>query len=143
MDDILKIVFAIAVLGHGVAHLVATFYLGRQAAGRPRPDVPTVRFMGSDARPPELSALIALVFWIPATLGFILAVPAMLDLFLGQLPWSSMLIGAAVISTIGVVLAGFRWPGGEQRLRPLHVLLSVGMNLIILVTQLFLAWPEA
>ena len=143
MDDIARIVFAIAVLGHGVAHLVASTNLGRQAVGAPKPDVPETRVLGLGDRPTTLSALVALVFWVPATIGFIAAVPAMMDLLFGDLPWSTMLIVAAVVSTVGVALAGFRWPGGEQRLRPLHVFLALGMNVIILVTQLLLSWPEA
>ena len=143
MDDIARIVFAIAVLGHGVAHLAATFNLGRQAAGAPKPDVPEVRIVALDDRPAALSALVALVLWVPATIGFIVAVPAMMDLLWGDLPWSTMLVAAALISIVGVALAGFRWPGGEQRLRPLHVFLALGMDVIILVTQLLLSWPEA
>lgn len=143
MDDIARIVFAIAVLGHGVAHLAATFNLGRQAAGTPKPDVPGVRIVGLDDRSAASSALVALVLWVPATIGFIVAVPAMMDLLFGDLPWSTMLVAAALISIVGVALAGFRWPGGEQRLRPLHVFLALGMDVIILVTQLLLSWPEA
>ena len=43
MDDILKIVFAVATLGHGLAHLAATFNLGRQVGGTAKDNVITVR----------------------------------------------------------------------------------------------------
>jgi hypothetical protein len=42
MEDIVKIVFAIAVFGHGVAHLAVTFNLGGQLIGNPTEGVPEV-----------------------------------------------------------------------------------------------------
>ncbi len=89
------------------------------------------------------AAALALVFWLPATIGFFAAVPAMLDLLFGQLAWSAVLVVAAVISSAGIVLFGGIWPGGEARLRALHIFLALGMNAIILVTQLLLGWPES
>ena len=143
MEDILRIVFAIAVLGHGAAHGVATVNLGRQLAGRPKADVLEVRTPILPNASAAVSAALGLVFWLPATVGFIVAVPAMLDLFLTDLPWSAILVASALISTGGIALFTGLWPGGEVRLRVLHVLLAVGMNVIILVTQLVLDWPAA
>ena len=141
MEDILRIVFAIAVLGHGVAHLAATFNLGRQAVGAPKKGALEVRTPIMRNASAAAAAALGLVFWLPATVGFIIAVPAMMDLFLSDLPWSSILVASALISTGGIALFSGIWPGGEVRLRVLHVSLAVGMNLIILVTQLVLGWP--
>ena len=143
MEDILKVVFAIAVLGHGVAHLAATFNLGRQAVGSPKEGVLEVRTPVLRNASAAASAALGLVFWLPATLGFIVAVPAMMDLFLTDLPWSSILVASALISTGGIALFSFVWPGGEVRLRAFHVFLVVGMNLIVFATQLVLDWPAA
>lgn len=143
MEDILEIVFAIAVLGHGAAHAAASFDLGRQVVGKPRQGVLEVRTPILPNLSAAASAALGLVLWLPATVGFILAVPAMMELLLTDLPWSSILVTSAVISTAGVGLFVGVWPGGEARLRALHVLLAVGMNLIILVTQLVLGWPAA
>ncbi|MGD8486907.1 MAG: hypothetical protein PVH07_09750 [Chloroflexota bacterium] len=143
MDDILTVIFAIAVLGHGAAHAVATVNLGRQVAGRPGEGVITVRTPLLPNLSDAASAGLAFVFWLPASLGFIVAVPAMLNLFLDDLPWSATLVAAALISIGGIALFTGIWPGGEARLRVLHVALAVGMDLIIIVTQLVLGWPAA
>ena len=82
-----------------------------------------------------------MAFWLPATIGFLVAVPAMLELLFGELDWSMVLVAAAVISSAGLALFGGIWPGGEARLRALHLFLALGMNAIILVTQLVLGWP--
>ena len=68
---------------------------------------------------------------------------SMLGLVLGDWPWSTLMVVAALDSTVGIVLFGGIWPGGEARLRVLHVLLAMGMNAIILVTQLVLGWPAS
>ena len=143
MDDILKIVFTVAVLGHGLAHLVASVNLGRQLAGAPKPGVPEALTPILGDRPASASAALGLVFFVPATLLFAVAAPAMAGLFLTDLPWSALLVAGALISIGGVALFTGRWPGGEARLRALHVFLAVGFDVVILVTQLALGWPEA
>lgn len=142
MDDILKIAFAIATLGHGVAHLVASVYLGRQVGGKMRDDAIAVRTWLLPNLSPPSSAALAMVFWLPASIGFIGAVPLMLGFIAADAPWSAILVGSAVLSAAGIALFGGVWPGGEARLRPLHVFLALGWDAVLLVSQLFLAWPE-
>ena len=143
MEDILEIVFAIAVLGHGLAHAVATINLGRQIGGTVKDGALTVRSPLLPDLSVRAAAALAMAFWLPATIGFFVAVPAMLDLFLGDLAWSAVLAVAALISSAGIALFAGTWPGGEARLRALHIVLALGMNAIILVTQLVLGWPES
>ena len=104
MEDILTIVFAIAVLGHGLAHAAASFNLGRQLVGRPRKGALEARTPLLASRSAAASAALGLVFWLPATVGFVIAAPAMMDLCLTDLPWSSMLVAAALISIGGMAL---------------------------------------
>ena len=141
MEDILRIVFAIAVLGHGMAHLVATLNLGRQLAGKPKEGTPEVRTPILRDASATVSGALGLVFWLPATIGFIVAAPAVADLVLAGMPWSAILVASALVSTVGVALFGGIWPGGEPRLRVLHVFLALSMNAITLVTQLVMGWP--
>ena len=143
MDDILRIVFAIAVLGHGLAHLVASLNLGRQLAGTPKADVPEARSPILGDRSPSASAALGLVFFVPATILFAVAAPAMAGLFLADLAWPSLLVAGALASIAGVAILAGRWPGGEARLRPLHVSLAIGFDLVILATQLVVGWPKA
>ena len=139
MDDVLTIVFAIAVLGHGVAHAVATVNLGRQAAGAGNEGAHTVRSRLLPNLSPAAAAALAMAFWLPATIGFIVAVPMMLDIVVADGPWSAMLVGSAILSAAGIGLLGGIWPGGEARLRLLHVFLALSMDAIVVVTQLVLA----
>ncbi len=83
-----------------------------------------------------------MAFWLPASVGFLVAAVSMQGIVLGTWPWSAIMVAAALISSAGVVLFSARWPGGEPRLRPLHIFLALGMNAIILVTQL-LGWPAS
>ncbi len=142
-DDILKLVFGIAVLGHGLAHAVACVNLGRQIGGASREGTLTVRSWLLPNLSPPASALLAMVFWLPATIGFIVAVPLMFGLLIEDAPWSAILAGSAFLSAIGIGLFSGIWPGGEARLRPLHVFLALGMDAILLITQLLLVWPSA
>jgi hypothetical protein len=141
MDDILTLVFAIAVLGHGVAHLVATVNLGRQAAGSGKVEALSVRSWLLPSLSPTTSAAIAILFWLPAAIGFSAAVPLMFGLPTADAPWSAILVGSALLSAAGIGVFSGIWPGGEARLRPLHVFLALGMDAILLVTQL-LGWPK-
>ena len=143
MDDILKIVFAVATLGHGLAHLAATFNLGRQVGGTTKDNVITVRTWLLPNLSPVHAAALAMAFWLPATIGFIAAVPLMFGFPTADAPWSAVLVGSAILSAVGIGLFSGIWPGGETRLRPLHVFLALGMDAILLITQLFLGWPAA
>ena len=141
IDDILAVVFAIALIGHGIAHAVATAYLFGQAGGQVKDEADPVRTWLLPNRSERAAAALAIVLWLPATVGFLVAAPAMLDLFFGDLPWSAILVGAALLSAAGLALFRGVWPGGERRLRPLHVFLALGMDAAILVTQLILGGP--
>jgi hypothetical protein len=143
VDDVLTIIFAIALLGHGVAHAVATSHLFGQLGGRIREAALPVRSWLLPYLSLRAAAGLAIVFWLPASVGFLLGAPAVLDLVLGDLPWSAMIVAAAVLSAVGIGLFSAIWPGGERRLRPLHIFLALAMDAIILVSQLVLGWPES
>jgi hypothetical protein len=142
LDGILTVVFAIMLTGHGVAHAVASFHLVGQIGGRVKADaLPVGSWLLPNLRPRGAAAL-ALAFWLPASVGFLLSVLPMLDIALASWPWQSIIVASAVLSTLGIAVFTGIWPGGEARLRSLHVGLAMSMNILILVTQLFLGWPD-
>ena len=143
MNDIVTIVFAVALVGHGAAHGVAALNLVRQIGGTVKDEALEVRSWLLPGMSPATAATVALTLWLPASLGFILAAVSMLGIVLAALPWSATMVAAALLSTAGIGLFGGIWPGGERRLRALHILLALGMDAIILVTQLLLGWPPA
>jgi hypothetical protein len=142
LDGILTIVFAIMLAGHGLAHAVASFWLVRQIGGQVKDDALPVRTWLAPDLQPRWAAAFALAFWLPATVGFLLGVLPMLGIALETWPWQSIIVASGVLSTMGIVVFTAIWPGGEARLRSLHVGLAMVMNILIFITQLFLGWPD-
>ena len=141
-DDIATIVFAIMLFGHGIAHAVASVNLVGQLGGRVKAGALEVRSWLLPSLSPRTAAALALVFWLPASVGFLVAFPALLDIAIGDWLWQAIVVLASLLSTAGIGLFTAIWPGGEARLRYLHVFLALAMNSIILVTQLVLGWPD-
>ena len=142
IDDILTIVFAIMLAGHGLAHVVASLNLVGQIGGRVKADALPVRSWLLQDLQPRGAAVLALALWLPASVGFLLSVLPMLDIVLESWPWQSIIVASAVLSTMGIAVFTGIWPGGETRLRSLHVGLAMSMNILVFVTQLLLGWPD-
>jgi len=74
------------------------------------------------------------VFWVLSVIGFLAALLGFLGVLVPASSWRSLAVGTAVISLIGLALFGHNW-------EPLNRFGALGMNLAILVTQLWLRWP--
>jgi hypothetical protein len=138
---VLRIIIAVALTGHAIAHANALLALVRQATG----DVPTTSVVTSWLLP-DLSATtaaaLAIPFWLISTIGFAAAAATVWGVLGSGWAWREVAIGAAVVSTLGIVLFSAIWPGGEIGLRALHIALALAMNAAILGSQLLLHWPS-
>lgn len=111
--------------------------------------VVAVALTGHAIRPlllPDLGAtggaLLAIPFWLLSAAGFLAVAAAVWGIVPSRWPWREVAMGAAVASTLGVVLFSAMWPGGEPGLRVLHIGLALGTKAAILGSQLVLHWPD-
>ncbi|NDJ53009.1 MAG: hypothetical protein GYB68_08005 [Chloroflexi bacterium] len=87
-------------------------------------------------------ALLALGFWIIATIGFVVAALNFMGLVLAPDAWRSIAVAAALISISGIVLFSGIWPGSNSTGHSLlNTTVAMVMNLVILVTQWVIQWP--
>jgi len=88
---------------------------------------------------PSLSArdskTLAISFWIVSLTGFLAAVLSFLGILLPEDFWRQLSIGSAIISTIGIALFLGTWP-------TFNTLAALGVNMFVLITQLWLDWPS-
>jgi urea transporter len=74
------------------------------------------------------------IFWVLSVLGFIAALLGFLGVLIPTEWWRNLAVGTAVISLLGLVLFGHNW-GALNRYG------AYGMNIAVLITQLWLRWP--
>lgn len=138
---VIKVIIVVALAAHGLAHAIALSGLVQQVGGTVSGSALTVRSwllpdLGSSA-----AAALAVPFWLLATVGFFAAAVSFWGIAAPDWPWRQIAVGAALVSTAGIVLFSAIWPGGEEGLRVVHIGAAMAMNLAVLVTQLLLHWP--
>ena len=117
---LIRVLIAGALLVHGVGHTLGFF-------------VPT----GSKLFPnlsEQNARTISSVFWVLSAVGFIAALLGFMGILVPTEWWRGIAVGTAIISMIGLVLFSHNW-GALNRYG------AWGMNIAILVTQLWLRWP--
>jgi hypothetical protein len=77
---------------------------------------------------------ISSIFWIISTVGFLAACLGFLGVLVPASLWRPLTVGSAVVSLLGLILFWNTWPA-------FNTLGAVGMNIAVLVTQLWLHWP--
>ena len=138
----IRIVIFIALLAHGIAHMNAIIALISQGLSGPSSAVVTVQSWLFPSFSPNLSALLALPFWVISGLGFLAAAASFWGIFLPALAWRRVALMSAIISSIGIVLFSAIWPGTPNDLRLLiHPFAAMFMNIAVIATQLLLHWP--
>lgn len=138
----IKILITAGLLLHGVAHGRAFFCLAATAAGGGSSIWIPVRSWLFPKASKQASAGIAAVFWLLATIGFVVASLGFWGfLFPGEY-WRQLSLVAAVISTLGTILFSGIWPGApDTRLSTLDTIISLVVNVAIFVALLALDWP--
>lgn len=80
------------------------------------------------------SRMISSIFWILAALGFLAALLGFLGVLVPSGLWRPLAVGAALVSILGIVLFWNTWP-------VFNTIGALGMNLVVLFTQLWFHWP--
>jgi len=118
--QILRILIAGALFVHGTGHLLG-FWMPTRSWLFPNLGEPILRIIGS-------------IFWILAAMGFLAAFLGFLGLLVPSSLWRPLAVGTALMSLLGLMLFWNTWPA-------FNTIGAFGMNVVVLVTQLWLHWP--
>jgi len=118
--QILRILIAGALFVHGVGHTLG-FWMPARSWLFPNLGEPILRTVSS-------------IFWILAALGFLAALLGFLGVLVPPTLWRPLAVGTAFVSILGLVLFWGTWPA-------FNTIAAFGMNLAVLITQLWLSWP--
>lgn len=138
--SVLRIGIAGALALHAIAHTIALTALLRQAFG-PGPEFAARSWLLPNAQP-TLAAAIAVPFWLLAAVAFATAALSFWGVAVPLVGWRQLAVIGAGTSLLGIaVLFGF-WPGSPDAFYALlNTAVAVGMNLVVLGSQLWLHWP--
>lgn len=76
----------------------------------------------------------AVIFWVLSLIGFVAAALSFWGIFVPGEAWKQLAVASAIVSTLGIALFLGTWP-------PFNTLAALGVNVAVLVTQLWLHWP--
>jgi hypothetical protein len=139
----IRILVTAALLLHGIAHAIALGALVLQSLGGRSKSQVAVRSWLFPSTSANTAAAIAVPFWMVSTLGFLAAAMSYWGFLVGGEAWRQIAVGAAIVSSLGIALLSGIWPGSPNRQRSiLNTSIAMVMNLAILITQLWLQWPQ-
>ena len=116
----LRILIAGALFVHGVGHTLGFW-------------MPARSWLLAGLGEPALR-VISTILWILAAVGFLAACLGFLGMFVPSELWRQLAVGSAFVSLLGLILFWNTWPA-------FNTIGAWSMNIIILVTQLWLYWP--
>jgi hypothetical protein len=118
--QILRILIAGALFVHGVGHTLG-FWMPARSWLFPNLGELTSRIISS-------------IFWVLAAAGFLAALLGFLGVLVPSGLWRPLTVGTAVVSILGLALFWNTWP-------TFNTIGALGMNIAVLITQLWLHWP--
>lgn len=138
----IRILVAGSLLLHAIAHAIALGALVSQSLGGAIASRLVVRSWLFPALRPITAASFAIPFWLISTLGFLAASLSFWGALLPGATWRWVVVGAALLSILGIALFSGTWPGSPNLQRSiLNTLVALAVNGAILVSQFWLSWP--
>jgi len=138
----IKIIIAATLLLHGLAHGRAFLALLATAAGVDTSSTLPVRSWLFPALSLRAAAVIASMFWLLSTVGFIASALSFWGTFVPGGVWRQLAVVSAIISTVGIALFSGIWPGAPSRkLSTVDTIIALVINLAVLVALLWMQWP--
>jgi len=77
---------------------------------------------------------VASAFWVLSAIGFVAAAMSLWGILVPGDMWRQIAVVFAIVSGLGIVLFWGTWPA-------FNMLAALGVNIAVLVTQLWLHWP--
>ena len=140
--SVLKMIIAVALAAHGIAHAIALGGLVGQSVGGVSPSPVLVRSWLLPGLGPNTAAAVAVPFWLVATVGFLVAALSFSGILIPDAPWRPIAVGSAIASIVGIALVAGTWPGSPTELRSmLNTVIAMTMNVAVLLALLWLHWP--
>jgi hypothetical protein len=138
----IRIIVTAVLFLHGVAHGRAFLALLAQAAGFGAAPILPVRSWLIPSLSMRAAGIIASIFWLLSTIGFIAAALSFWGTLLSGGDWRQLAVISAIISTVGIALFSGIWPGApSRRLSNLDTVIALVVNLAVFVALLGMQWP--
>lgn len=138
----IKILITAILLLHGIAHGRAFLMLIAQASGNEAATPLPVRSWLFPSLASRTAAILASLFWVLSTVGFVLAALSFWGTFELGAGWRQIAVVSAIISTVGIALFSGIWPGApSRRLSNIDTIIALAVNLAVLVALVWLQWP--
>ena len=83
---------------------------------------------------PQTAKTAASIFWVVATIRFVAAAMSFWGIVVPGAVWRQVALASSVVSLLGITLFLGTWPA-------FNTIAAIGMNIAVLVTQLWLDWP--
>jgi hypothetical protein len=135
-DQIIKLVIAAALLLHGLGHggaIGALIWIGRKPGADTGGWLPARSWL-FPSLPAPAATTVAGIFWILSLIGFVAAALSFWGILVPGEVWRQLAVASAIVSILGIVLFVRTWP-------TFNTLTALGVNVAVLVTQLWLHWP--
>lgn len=133
-DQTIKLLIAGALLLHGLGHGGALGALLGHSRGMDTGAWLPPRSWLFPSLAAATAARVAVIFWVLSLIGFVAAALSFWGIFVPGEAWKQLAVASAIVSTLGIALFLGTWP-------PFNTLAALGVNVAVLVTQLWLHWP--
>lgn len=134
--EIIRILITGILLLQAFAHGVAFLALVKDARSEVQPSVP-VRSWLLPSLAPRTAALIASLFWLLSTVGFVATAITFWEATIPAEQWRQLAAITSIISTLGIALFSGIWPGApNRRLSNIDTAVALAINAAILVLLL-------
>ena len=140
--EALRVVIAVVLLLHGLAHLVALGALLATLVGVQSRTGAVLRLWALPRTSTRLAALVGALLWAAATAGFLGAAGAFWGVWLNASAWRPLASGASLVSLLGIAVFAGTWPGSPSRNRSvLNTAIAALTDVIIIAALACLRWP--
>ncbi|MCZ7571543.1 MAG: hypothetical protein M5U01_23595 [Ardenticatenaceae bacterium] len=133
-DQLIKIVIAGALLLHGLGHGGALGALIARSRGMDTGGWRAARSWLFPPLAPRAATTVASIFWVVSLIGFVAAALSFWGILVPGEAWRQIAVASAIVSILGMALFFGTWPA-------FNTLAALGVNVAVLVTQLWLYWP--
>ena len=130
----IKVLIAGALLLHGLGHTGALGALIANSLGYSTGDWRPARSWLFPSLAAPAARTVAGIFWVLSTVGFVVASMSFWGILVPGDVWRQLALAFSIVSSLGIVLFLGIWP-------TFNTLAALGVNIAVLVTQLWLHWP--
>ncbi len=129
-----RLVIAGVLLLHGIAHLGALTAQVMHRLGYETGRWATARLWLFPSLSPASATVVAAIFWVVSTIGFVAAAASFWGILVPGDLWRQLAVASSVVSASGILLVLGTWPA-------FNATAALGANVAVLVSLLLVHWP--